>query len=69
MYDVVSGHFYLPKWLGPTSENTFYSIKNLALSDRIGFKKIQDGVFEQVGANIDKFCQFKKKVFDIFITT
>ena len=48
MYEVVSGRFYLSKWVGPTSENTFYSAKNLALSDRIGFKKIQDFVFEQL---------------------
>ena len=47
MCEVVSLHFYLPKWAGPTSENTFYSTKNLALSDRTGLKKIQDGVFEQ----------------------
>ena len=44
MYEVVSGHFYLPKWAGPTLENTFYS--TLALSDKIGIKK-QDGVLEQ----------------------
>ena len=37
-------HFDLHKWAGPTSENT---PKNLALSDRIGFKKIQEGVLEQ----------------------
>ena len=45
MYEVVSGHFYLRKWAGPTSENTFYSTKNFALSDRIGLKK--NCVFEQ----------------------
>ena len=44
MCEVVSWHFYIPKGAGPTSENTFCSTKNLALSDRIGFKKIQDGV-------------------------
>ena len=47
MYEVVSGHFYIPKWAGLTSENTFYSTKKLALSDRIGFKKIKVGIFEQ----------------------
>ena len=47
MYEVASGHFYLPKWAGTTSKNTYYSTKNVALSDKIGFKKIQDGVFEQ----------------------
>ena len=48
MYEVVSGHFYLPKWAGATSENTLSSTKNLALSDKMGFKKIQDDVFEQI---------------------
>ena len=43
------------QWAGPTVVNTFYGPKNLALSDRIGFKKIQDGVFEQFEANIYKF--------------
>ena len=46
MYEVVSGNFYLPKCAGPNSENTFYSAKHLALSDKIGLKKIQDVVFE-----------------------
>ena len=56
-------HFHLPKWIDPTSQNTFYSPKNLALSDKRNLKKIQDGVFEQLGGNIDKFCQFRKKGF------
>ena len=47
MNEVVSGHFYIPKWAGSTSENTFYDTKYLAISDWIGFKKINDGVFEQ----------------------
>ena len=49
MYEVVLGHFYLPKWAGPTSENAFYSTKNLVLSDKIGFKKIKGAVCEQLG--------------------
>ena len=47
MCEVVSGIFYIPKWAAPTLESTFYTIKNLALSDRIGLKKIKDGVFEK----------------------
>ena len=48
MCEIVSRYLnYIPKWAGPTSGNTFYSTKNPALSGRIGFKKIQDGVFEQ----------------------
>ena len=70
MHEVVSGHFYLQKLAGPTSENTFYSTKNRALSDRIGFKKIQDVFFEQIEANIFKFCLFRKKYFfDIVIAS
>ena len=49
IYEVLSGYFYLPKWAGPTSENTFYSTKYHALSDGIVFTKITDGVFEQFG--------------------
>ena len=47
MCEVVSGHFYIPKWAGLTLKNTFFSTKNFALCDRIGLKKNQDGVFEQ----------------------
>ena len=64
IYEVVSGYFYLPKWAGPTSENTFYSTKKIFLSDRIGFKKIQDGVFEQLsGQTLTNFVNFEKKGF------
>ena len=47
MYEFVS--LYLPKLGGPTSETIFYCTQNMALSDRIGLKKIQNGVFEQFG--------------------
>ena len=70
MYEVVSGHFYLPKWAGPTSENTFYSTKNVNLSERIGFKKIQDGIFVQFEAKHLEILSISKKMFfDIVIAT
>ena len=47
-FDIGSGHFYLPKWGGPASENTICTTNNLALSDRTALKKIQDDVFEQL---------------------
>ena len=34
MYEGVAGHFYLPKWAGPTVENTFCSTKNPARSEK-----------------------------------
>ena len=55
MYEVVSGHFYLPMW----AENAFYGTKNVALCDRIGFKKNQDGIFEQIrGQTFTNFVNF-----------
>ena len=54
MCGVVSGHFYIPKLAGPTSQNTFYCTNNLALSDRISLKKFKSGVYKQLGANINK---------------
>ena len=69
MYEVISGYFYLPKWEDPTSENTFYSSKNFALSDRVGLKKIQDGVFEQFkGQTPTNFVNLKKEI-DIVTAT
>ena len=52
MYEFVLGHSYLPKWAGPTVENTYYSTVKLALSDRIGFTKNKDDV------NTGKFFKF-----------
>ena len=64
MYVVVSGHISIPKWGGPTSENTFYSTKNLATSDRISLNKIQNGVFLAIrGQTLTNFVNFENKVF------
>ena len=69
MYEVVSGHFYLPKWAGPTSDNTFHSTKNLAIYDMIGLKKSKMVFLSNSRANIYKFCQFLKiNIFDIIVT-
>ena len=70
MYKFVSGHFYLPKWAGPTVENTFYSPKKLAHFDRTGLQKIQDGVCEQKGGkHLEILSISTEKVFDIIIAT
>ena len=70
MYGVVSGYCYIPKWAGPTSESTFYSTKNHALSEWIGFKKIKDGAFEQFESKHWQIWSIsKKKLFDIVKAT
>ena len=70
LYEVVSGHFCLSKWAGPTSENTFYSTKNLSLSDRTGFKKIKNCFFEQLrGQTTTHLVNFEKKKFYVVIAT
>ena len=71
MCEVVSGHFYLPRSEGPTSKNTFYSTKNLALSDRIIFLKIQNVFFFEKfdGKPLQILSILKKNVFDIVIAT
>ena len=61
------GTFGCKSLLCPEVENTFYSTKNLALSERMGFGKIQDDVFEQTLGNFVNFD--KKKFFDIVIAT
>ena len=58
MCEFVSGPFYLPKLVGPTVENTFCSSKKLAVSERICFQKIQDGIFEQLGGKFVNFDNF-----------
>ena len=63
-------HFYLLKWAGPTLENTYNGTKNIALSDRIGFKKIQDGVFVQFKGKHLQILPISKKIsFDMVIAT
>ena len=47
MYEVVLGHIYLPKWVGPIWRTHFIVPKILLFW--IIFKKIQDGGFEQLG--------------------
>ena len=59
----------LIKWAGPISENIFYSTKNVALSDRIGFAKIQDVFFSNSRETFTNFVNLKKKFFDIVIAT
>ena len=69
MNEVVPWHFYLPM-LAATSENKFYITKNIALSDRRGFKNIQDSTFEQFGGKHRQILSISKKnVFDVLIAT
>ena len=63
MYVVDSGDFCISKWAASTSDNTFYSSKNRAVSDRIGFEKIQDVVFEQFEGKRLQMLSISKKRF------
>ena len=69
MNEVVPGHFYLHKWEGSISENTFYSTKNLALSDRIFLKSNMRFLSNYRGQKLINFVNFEKKVFNIVIAT